>query len=61
MPPGPVKDDEELAFRLLDDEHVAVAALTPFGAPRIVRQSFAVPDADLVEGIARLARFLRLA
>jgi len=57
----PVKDDEELAFRLLDDEHVAVAALTPFGAPGFLRLSFAVPDADLVEGIARLARFLRLA
>ncbi|HPC84804.1 MAG TPA: pyridoxal phosphate-dependent aminotransferase [Thermoanaerobaculaceae bacterium] len=57
----PVRDDEELAFRLLDDEHVAVAALTPFGAPGFLRLSFAVPDEDLVEGIARLARFLRLA
>lgn len=56
----PVHDDEELALRLIEDEHVAVAALTPFGAPGFLRLSFAVPDADLAEAIDRLARFLHL-
>jgi aspartate aminotransferase len=57
----PVCNDEDLAWRLLDDEHVAVAAGAPFGAPGFIRLSFAVPDEDLVEGLVRLRRFLRIA
>jgi aspartate/methionine/tyrosine aminotransferase len=57
----PAAGDEDLAWRLLEEEHVAVAAGTPFGAPGFLRLSFAVPDEDLVEGIQRITRFLRAA
>jgi aspartate aminotransferase len=56
-----VANDEALTMRLLEDEHVAVAAGSPFGAHGFIRLSFAVPDKDLVEGIDRIKRFLRLA
>lgn len=56
-----VANDEEMAWRLLDEEHIAVAAASPFGAPGFLRISFAVPDEDLLEGIDRLAHFLHLA
>ena len=53
-------DSRSFAIRLLEEAEVAVAPGTAFGrvAEHAVRISLASSEADLEEGIARLARFL---
>jgi len=45
----------ELAALLLEEVNVAVVPGEAFGAPDYARMSFALADADLVEGIGRIA------
>ena len=53
-----VKNDEELALRLLSEAHVATVAGTPFGMPGTVRISLASSMADIEEGIRRIANWM---
>ncbi|MFM7061014.1 MAG: pyridoxal phosphate-dependent aminotransferase [Actinomycetes bacterium] len=48
----------ELAEVLLDEAKVAIVPGEAFGAPGYARLSFALADADLEEGVARIAAFL---
>jgi aspartate/methionine/tyrosine aminotransferase len=48
----------ELADLLLDEGHVAVVPGEGFGSEASFRLSYALSDADLEEGIARIARVL---
>jgi aspartate aminotransferase len=48
----------ELADLLLDEAKVAVVPGEGFGMPGTFRMSYALADADLAEGIARIARVL---
>ncbi len=48
----------ELAGLALEDAHVAIVPGEAFGAPGFVRLSYALSDADLEEGVSRLAGFL---
>lgn len=48
----------ELAELLLDEAHVAIVPGEAFGAPGFARLSYALGDADLEEGVQRLADFL---
>ena len=49
----------ELAEVLLDEAKVALVPGEAFGAPGYARLSFALGDADLVEGIERIAKLLQ--
>jgi aspartate aminotransferase len=51
----------ELAAHLLDAIKVAVVPGEAFGAPGFVRLSYALGDADLVEGLRRLTEFVTTA
>ncbi|HEX7382261.1 MAG TPA: pyridoxal phosphate-dependent aminotransferase [Nevskiaceae bacterium] len=51
-----VKDDVELAKRLLDDALVALVPGTAFGAPGHLRLSFATSGKVIDEALARIAR-----
>jgi aspartate aminotransferase len=53
-----IKNDDELALRLLSEAHVAVVAGTPFGVPGSVRLSLASSMEDIAEGIKRIADFV---
>jgi aspartate aminotransferase len=48
----------ELAELILDAAEVAVVPGEAFGAPGFLRLSYALGDADLAEGAARIARLL---
>lgn len=54
-----IKDDEDLALRLLSEAHVATVGGTPFGVPGCVRLSLASSMSDIEEGIKRIANYLR--
>jgi aspartate/methionine/tyrosine aminotransferase len=49
----------ELAEVLLDEAEVAVVPGEAFGTPGYLRLSYALAEADLVEGIDRIARLLK--
>lgn len=49
----------ELAEVLLQEAEVAIVPGEAFGAPGYARLSFALSDEDLVEGVGRIASFLR--
>ena len=46
----------ELAEFALDEANVALVPGEAFGTPGYVRMSYALGDADLVEGVARLQK-----
>jgi len=48
----------ELAALILDEVEVAVVPGEAFGTPGYLRLSYALGDADLVEGIGRIQRFI---
>ncbi|MDF1596135.1 MAG: pyridoxal phosphate-dependent aminotransferase [Acidimicrobiia bacterium] len=48
----------ELAELALEEAHVAIVPGEAFGAPGFARLSYALGDADLEEGVRRLAEFL---
>ncbi|MFC5266313.1 pyridoxal phosphate-dependent aminotransferase [Kribbella qitaiheensis] len=48
----------ELASIILDDAEVAVVPGEAFGAPGYLRLSYALGDADLTEGVSRIAKLL---
>jgi aspartate aminotransferase len=48
----------ELAALVLDEARVAIVPGEAFGAPGYARLSFALGDADLVEGVERIAKLL---
>ncbi len=48
----------ELAEIILDEAEVAVVPGEAFGAPGYLRLSYALGDADLVEGVGRIAKLL---
>jgi aspartate aminotransferase len=50
--------DVELAELILDEAKVAIVPGTAFGAPGYARLSYALGDADLEDGLARLAKLL---
>jgi aspartate aminotransferase len=49
----------ELAELLLEEARVAIVPGEAFGAPGYARLSYALGDADLAEGIARIAKLLQ--
>lgn len=53
-----VADANEFATKALDEVNVALVSGAPFGFPTHVRLSFATSDAQIVEGLRRLASFL---
>jgi len=55
-----IKDDDELALRLLSEARVATVAGTPFGMPGSVRLSLASCMQDIEEGLKRIANFVTL-
>ncbi|MEY3360424.1 MAG: hypothetical protein RL531_143 [Actinomycetota bacterium] len=54
----PIASTLDLAEVLLDEAKVAIVPGEAFGAPGYARLSFALADADLEEGVARIAAFL---
>jgi aspartate/methionine/tyrosine aminotransferase len=54
----PIASTMDLAEVLLDEAKVAIVPGEAFGAPGYARLSFALADADLEEGVARIAAFL---
>ena len=48
----------ELAEIILDEAEVAVVPGEAFGAPGYLRLSYALGDADLAEGVGRIAKLL---
>ena len=48
----------ELADLILDKTEVATVPGEAFGAPGFARLSYALSDADLVEGVTRIAKVL---
>jgi aspartate/methionine/tyrosine aminotransferase len=48
----------ELAANILDEVEVAVVPGEAFGTPGYVRLSYALGDADLEEGISRIAKLV---
>ncbi|HYV59743.1 MAG TPA: aminotransferase class I/II-fold pyridoxal phosphate-dependent enzyme, partial [Acidimicrobiia bacterium] len=48
----------ELAALFLDEARVAVVPGEAFGAPGYARLTFAVSDADIEEGLQRIAKLL---
>lgn len=55
----PVRDDVALAELLLDEARVATVPGAAFFAPGYLRLSYAASDADLREGLRRIAQLLR--
>jgi aspartate aminotransferase len=53
-----IKDDDELALRLLSEARVATVAGSPFGMPGSVRLSLASSMQDIEEGLKRIANFV---
>lgn len=53
-----VRDADELASMALERAHVAVVSGGPFGAPNHIRLSYATSDAEIEEGLNRLAKLL---
>ncbi|WP_030263637.1 pyridoxal phosphate-dependent aminotransferase [Streptomyces sp. NRRL B-24484] len=51
-------DSSELAALILDEAEVAVVPGEAFGTPGYLRLSYALGDADLVEGVTRIQRLL---
>ena len=51
------KDGEGFALALLEEEGVAAVPCREFGNKNAVRISFSVPEAELAEGIGRIAHF----
>jgi aspartate/methionine/tyrosine aminotransferase len=49
----------ELAEVILDEARVAIVPGEAFGAPGYARLSYALGDAELVEGITRIAKLLQ--
>jgi aspartate aminotransferase len=49
----------ELATLILDEVEVAVVPGEAFGTPGYIRLSYALGDADLIEGITRIQNFLK--
>jgi aspartate/methionine/tyrosine aminotransferase len=54
----PITSTMDLAEVLLDEAKVAIVPGEAFGAPGYARLSFALADADLEEGVTRIAEFL---
>jgi aspartate/methionine/tyrosine aminotransferase len=52
------EDTLELAEVILDEAKVAIVPGEAFGAPGYARMSFALGDADLAEGVERIANLL---
>ncbi|MDX3000821.1 pyridoxal phosphate-dependent aminotransferase [Kribbella solani] len=52
------KSSAELADLILDEAEVAVVPGEAFGAPGYLRLSYALGDADLAEGLSRIAKLL---
>lgn len=57
--PGDNADDLKFCEDLLEQEKLGLVPGMAFGYPGWVRISFAASDADLIEGLARLKRFLQ--
>jgi aspartate aminotransferase len=55
---GNVKTSEDFARRLLEEEHTVVTDGTGFGAEGYVRISYATSMDQLMEGVARIKRFV---
>jgi aspartate aminotransferase len=55
---SPVRDADDLAVRLLDQEKVAIVPGSGFGSPPHVRISYAASMERLTEGMNRIERFL---
>ncbi len=53
-----VSSDEDVAYWLLDQAHVASVAGTPFGAPGYIRFSYACAEDDIDAGIASIHRLV---
>jgi aspartate aminotransferase len=53
-----LRNSDEFAARLLEEQHVALVAGGPFGVPDHVRLSFATSDAAIDAGLTRIERFL---
>jgi aspartate aminotransferase len=49
-----LKSDEDIAFWLLDEAHVAAVAGTPFGVPGYIRFSYACSKETIDEGLAAM-------
>jgi aspartate aminotransferase len=49
-----LRTDEDVAFWLLDEVHVAAVPGTPFGAPGYIRFSYACGEPDIVHGLAHV-------
>lgn len=54
-----VETVERLAELLLEHAHIAVVPGSAFGAPRHIRISYAIPVAEVVQGLFRLDQFVR--
>lgn len=52
-----IRNDEDFALALLEEEHVAVVQGSAFGISPHVRISYATDEASLVEACSRIARF----
>jgi aspartate aminotransferase len=52
------KSTLELAELVLDEAKVAIVPGEAFGAPGYARMSYALGDADLVEGVERIGKLL---
>ncbi len=57
----PITNDEDVAFFLLDQAHVAAVPGGAFGAPGYVRFSYATSEERIREGIASIKRVLEAA
>lgn len=53
-----IKNDEELALRLLSEAHVALVSGTAFGAPGCLRLSIASSAENIREGLKRISNWL---
>ncbi len=56
-----IASDEDVAFWLLDEAHVATVAGTPFGAPGFLRFSYATGEAEIQEGIEAIRKAIAAA
>jgi aspartate aminotransferase len=55
-----VETGDRLAELLLEHAHIAVVPGSAFGSDRHLRISYAIPEAEIVTGLASLERFVRL-
>lgn len=55
---GNFKSEADFALQLLEDEGVAAVPCTDFGAPGYLRLSYTLDEARMLEGVARLRRFV---